>query len=72
MLFRSFRKLLDEAQAGDNVGVLLRGIQRTEIERDVYKRQEIDLESQSKELKEELKTSSGQKKIRVKIGRAHV
>ena len=28
-----FRKLLDEAQAGDNVGVLLRGIQRTEIER---------------------------------------
>ena len=28
-----FRKLLDEAQAGDNVGVLLRGVQRTEIER---------------------------------------
>ena len=28
-----FRKLLDEAQAGDNVGLLLRGIQRTEIER---------------------------------------
>ena len=28
-----FRKLLDQAQAGDNVGVLLRGIQRTEIER---------------------------------------
>jgi len=28
-----FRKLLDEAQAGDNVGVLLRGIARTEIER---------------------------------------
>ena len=28
-----FRKLLDEAQAGDNVGALLRGIQRTEIER---------------------------------------
>lgn len=28
-----FRKLLDEAQAGDNVGVLLRGIQRDEIER---------------------------------------
>ena len=27
------RKLLDEAQAGDNVGVLLRGIQRTDIER---------------------------------------
>jgi elongation factor Tu len=28
-----FRKLLDEARAGDNVGLLLRGIQRTEIER---------------------------------------
>jgi elongation factor Tu len=28
-----FRKLLDEAQAGDNVGVLLRGVARTEIER---------------------------------------
>jgi elongation factor Tu len=28
-----FRKLLDQAQAGDNVGVLLRGVQRTEIER---------------------------------------
>jgi elongation factor Tu len=28
-----FRKLLDEAQAGDNVGVLLRGIKRDEIER---------------------------------------
>src|SRR5690554_1860796 len=28
-----FRKLLDEAQAGDNVGLLLRGVQRTEIER---------------------------------------
>ena len=28
-----FRKLLDEAQAGDNIGVLLRGIQRDEIER---------------------------------------
>ena len=28
-----FRKLLDEAYAGDNVGVLLRGIQRTDIER---------------------------------------
>ena len=28
-----FRKLLDEAQAGDNIGVLLRGIQRTDIER---------------------------------------
>ena len=28
-----FRKLLDEAQAGDNIGCLLRGVQRTEIER---------------------------------------
>ena len=28
-----FRKLLDEAQAGDNIGALLRGIQRDEIER---------------------------------------
>ena len=28
-----FRKILDEAQAGDNVGVLLRGIERREVER---------------------------------------
>ena len=28
-----FRKLLDEGQAGDNVGVLLRGTKRTEVER---------------------------------------
>ena len=28
-----FRKLLDFAEAGDNIGVLLRGIQRTDIER---------------------------------------
>ena len=28
-----FRKLLDEGQAGDNIGALLRGVQRTEIER---------------------------------------
>ena len=28
-----FRKLLDEAQAGDNIGALLRGVQREEIER---------------------------------------
>ena len=28
-----FRKMLDQAEAGDNVGVLLRGIQRNEIER---------------------------------------
>ena len=28
-----FRKMLDDAQAGDNIGALLRGIQRTDIER---------------------------------------
>jgi len=28
-----FRKLLDEGQAGDNVGVLLRGVKRTDVER---------------------------------------
>ena len=28
-----FRKMLDEAQAGDNIGALLRGINRTDIER---------------------------------------
>ena len=28
-----FRKLLDEGQAGDNVGVLLRGVRKTEVER---------------------------------------
>ncbi|WP_243007557.1 elongation factor Tu, partial [Paraclostridium sordellii] len=28
-----FRKLLDQAQAGDNIGALIRGIQRNEIER---------------------------------------
>ena len=28
-----FRKLLDEAQAGDNIGVLLRGVNRTDIQR---------------------------------------
>ena len=28
-----FHKLLDEAEAGDNIGALLRGVQRTEIER---------------------------------------
>jgi len=28
-----FRKTLDEAQAGDNIGVLLRGIERNEVER---------------------------------------
>jgi len=28
-----FKKLLDDAQAGDNIGCLLRGVQRTEIER---------------------------------------
>ena len=28
-----FHKLLDEGQAGDNIGALLRGVQRTDIER---------------------------------------
>ncbi|MCL1855489.1 MAG: elongation factor Tu [Clostridia bacterium] len=28
-----FRKLLDQAEAGDNIGLLLRGVQRNEIER---------------------------------------
>ena len=28
-----FRKLLDQAETGDNIGALLRGVQRTEIER---------------------------------------
>ena len=28
-----FRKILDQAEAGDNIGALLRGIQRTEIQR---------------------------------------
>jgi elongation factor Tu len=28
-----FRKLLDEGQAGDNVGLLLRGVEKDEIER---------------------------------------
>ena len=28
-----FRKLLDEGRAGDNVGVLLRGTKRDEVER---------------------------------------
>ena len=28
-----FRKLLDQAQAGDNIGALLRGVQRTDIQR---------------------------------------
>jgi len=28
-----FRKVLDQAEAGDNIGALLRGVQRTEIER---------------------------------------
>ena len=31
-----FRKLLDEGVAGDNVGVLLRGTKREEVERDKY------------------------------------
>ena len=28
-----FRKILDEAEAGDNIGILLRGVQREEVER---------------------------------------
>ena len=28
-----FRKTLDEGQAGDNIGTLLRGVERTEVER---------------------------------------
>ena len=28
-----FRKTLDEAQAGDNIGVLLRGVEKNEVER---------------------------------------
>jgi elongation factor Tu len=28
-----FRKVMDQAQAGDNVGILLRGIEKTDIER---------------------------------------
>src|SRR3989454_3563236 len=28
-----FRKLLDEGQAGDNVGLLLRGVEKDEVER---------------------------------------
>ena len=32
-----FRKLLDQGQAGDNVGVLLRGTKREEVERGVVK-----------------------------------
>jgi len=28
-----FRKLLDEGQAGDNVGLLLRGVEKTDVER---------------------------------------
>jgi elongation factor Tu len=28
-----FRKILDEGQAGDNIGALLRGVKRTDIER---------------------------------------
>src|SRR5258708_12129503 len=28
-----FRKLLDDGQAGDNVGLLLRGVEKTDVER---------------------------------------
>src|SRR5256885_5768156 len=30
-----FRKLLDEGQAGDNVGLLLRGVEKNDVERGV-------------------------------------
>ena len=33
MVMDRISKLLDEAQAGDNIGALLRGVQRTEIQR---------------------------------------
>ena len=36
-----FRKLLDEAQAGDNIGALLRGVQRTEIEEDRFLQNQV-------------------------------
>ena len=28
-----FRKLLDSGEAGDNIGALLRGVERTDVER---------------------------------------
>ena len=31
-----FRKLLDSGEAGDNIGVLLRGVERTDVERVKY------------------------------------
>ncbi len=31
-----FRKLLDEAETGDNIGALLRGVQRDESKEDRY------------------------------------
>ena len=30
-----FRKILDDAEAGDNVGLLLRGIEKDQVERDL-------------------------------------
>ena len=38
-----FRKILDEGQAGDNAGILLRGIKRDDVERGqvLYKRTHI-------------------------------
>ena len=36
----AFRKLLDEGRAGDNVGLLLRGIEKNEIERGIVKQGE--------------------------------
>ena len=38
-----FRKLLDQGQAGDNVGVLLRGTKREEVERGQFWRNQLQL-----------------------------
>src|SRR5438445_9843027 len=40
-----FRKLLDEVQAGDNVGVLLRGIDKDQVERGQVDRKSTRLNS---------------------------
>ena len=31
-----FRKILDTGEAGDNIGALLRGVERTDVERDRF------------------------------------
>ena len=31
-----FRKLLDSGEAGDNIGALLRGVERDDVEEDKY------------------------------------